>query len=313
MKSIKKSFDISIIIVTYNADWNKLKETLDSIIKQESVSLEIIIADDGSIVNHNSELIEYFSEKSVSNYKMIMNDKNRGTVCNLISGVEVATGEFVKCISPGDALLRTDTLSKWIKFMDVNDLIWSFSDSIYYKNIDGKKEILKCMAHPNDIKPYIMGKFNKCRWNYVVLDDIALGAAVICKTDIEYQYLKIIENKVKYAEDNIWRLMMFDGVRCKYYQDNTMWYEYGEGVSTSNNSMWLKRLSNDWENTSQIILNTSVNEIDSFQKSIIKNIRLNQNKFFKIFIKGKVVAALKKKLISRKTVNSLPLNSKYIN
>ena len=40
--------DISVVVLTYNPDLNDLKKTLRSIMLQDGVDFEIVIADDGS-------------------------------------------------------------------------------------------------------------------------------------------------------------------------------------------------------------------------------------------------------------------------
>ena len=41
--------DVSVIVLTYNVQWEKLKPTLESILMQEDVNCEIVMADDGSL------------------------------------------------------------------------------------------------------------------------------------------------------------------------------------------------------------------------------------------------------------------------
>ena len=48
--------EVTVIVVTYNQDLNKIIETLDSIVIQEEISFEIIICDDGSIMRFENEL-----------------------------------------------------------------------------------------------------------------------------------------------------------------------------------------------------------------------------------------------------------------
>ena len=45
---------ISVIVCTYNANWEKTKNTLFSIIRQKNVIFEIIVTDDGSASNNFS-------------------------------------------------------------------------------------------------------------------------------------------------------------------------------------------------------------------------------------------------------------------
>lgn len=122
--------------------------------------------------------------------------------------------------------------------------------------------------NPQMIEPYIKKDIPKCRWNYLVLDDIALGSAIICQRELLIGYLEIIANKVIYAEDNIYRLMMFDGVAADYYPDKVLFYECGAGISTSGDSKWGKLLMKDWIASTQIMLSRS-NCNDVFQSKIV--------------------------------------------
>ena len=42
----------TIIVITYNSDFSKIKKTLLSILEQQDVEFEVIIADDGSVNNN---------------------------------------------------------------------------------------------------------------------------------------------------------------------------------------------------------------------------------------------------------------------
>ena len=136
------------------------------------------------------------------------------------------------------------------------------------------------------------------------MSDIAVGASMLCLRELQLKYCKEILDKVIYAEDNIWRMMMFDGITGGFYSAHTILYEWGSGVSTANSSIWEERLHNDWINTDKILLDR--NSIDSFQLEMRKAYDISRgcSKLKKIFIKGK----LKNKLFvkKRKSINYLP-------
>ena len=117
---MKEKYEISVICLTYNSPLQKLKTTLDSILKQEDISMELIIA--GSLDNHRRDIEEYFINKNFTDYKLVLNEENRGTVCSLLSGMLVAEGEYYKGISPGDRLYEKDTLKKWLHFVKKNNI-----------------------------------------------------------------------------------------------------------------------------------------------------------------------------------------------
>ena len=52
--------DVSVIIVTYNSDWEKLRLTLLSTVKQRNISIQIIITDDGSEETFDENIVQLF-------------------------------------------------------------------------------------------------------------------------------------------------------------------------------------------------------------------------------------------------------------
>ena len=273
---VTHKYQISVIVATYNPIFEKLFETLLSIVNQKGVIFEIVVTDDGSKKNYFEEIGAFFQEKKFKNYKLVSHIQNKGTVENMLSGIKMSEGKYVKGISPGDQLYNTGILKEWIDYMEMNHVTWSFSDAVYYEKKGNKNCLISGTAYPTNLSPYLKKNVNKCRWNYVVLGDIALGATMLCKRELQLEYIKKIAGKVVYAEDNIWRLMMFDGYVGCYFPKSTILYEYGTGISTANNSEWGYRLKKDWECTTEILLNSK--EItDDFQKKIIQE-RENKRK-----------------------------------
>lgn len=301
MDNTYKEIDISFVVVMYNADWESLKKTLDSIVSQKNITSEIVIADDGSSENHNHNLTNYFRNVGFENYTLVLNTDNHGTVENLYSGLRVCRGEYVKVISPKDYLYGQYTMRNWIDYLKEAGQDWSFSDAIYYHEVDGAIVPIECNAHPCSVDSYAKKNYKKSRWNYFVLSDIALGAAMLCKTSVQKFYCKQLLGKVKYAEDNVWRLMMFDGVVGTHYPKDTMLYEYGSGISTSANDIWNTRLMNDWLGADSIIFEKEKHSLDLFQINMIRAYKQLNNPIMKIFVKGKILSVLKRKFYPRKT------------
>ena len=270
-------FEVTILILTYNSSWKSLKRTIESVLSQENVCFQIVIADDGSKEDYMQKAEEYFKLNNFKFYVLVKNKENAGTVKNTISGLKQSKGRYTKLISPGDRLLKKDTLKKWVDFVDGHE--WSFSDAIYcdvYENVITKK------SFPQNTDIYIKGSDLDKRWNYVVVGDIALGAATIGKTDLILNYCERLSNGgVKLAEDNIWRLMMFDGLVGQYYPEKTIIYEYGSGISTCKNSKMKVKLKEDWKNTNKIM-----NASDEFQEKMVSAISATGLK--KVFVRGKL-------------------------
>ena len=293
-------YDVSVIVVTYNPQWEAEAATLDSILKQTGISFEIVVTDDGSKDNHFDLVKDYFAKNGFTHFKLVNNPINKGTVRNVYSGLVEARGKYVKTISPGDMLYKNDTLCKWFAFMETNQLAWTFSDVIYYKSIDSKVVPVSVKTHPRNISLYRKGSDEDIRWQYVALDDIAVGASLMSLRDLQIKYMDEILDKVIYAEDNIWRMMMFDGIVGRFYDDYTVLYEYGTGVSTSKSSVWAERLQNDWENTDKIL--SAGGNIDAFQLKMLEACHA-KGKIKKLWIKGKLRDRL---FDNRKSIDYLP-------
>lgn len=296
-----KMYDVSIIIISYNPQWSDLLSTLKSVISQIDISFEIIVADDGSKKNYEKEIIEFFEDNGIVDYTLVMNRKNQGTVCNLMSGLKVARGKYVKNIGPGDYLYSKTTLSRWIQYMEKEGMDWSFSEAVYYINDGEETKLVGVQAHPNDLTPYLNKNILESRWTYVVIGDLALGASMLFKTELQYTYCERLLNKVIYAEDYMARIMMFDGIESGYYPEKTIYYQYGTGVSTSSNKKWERLLKNDWKNADRIIEKSSFEDLDKFQRQMLKGIKWRNKKFLKIFVHGEIKSVLYRKFKIRKT------------
>ena len=281
-------YELSVIFLTYNSAPEAVKESLKSIITQKDVDLEVIVADDGSKDNLKNVIEKFFDEYAFTDYKIVLNPENGGIVANLESGLNVAEGEFTKVLSPGDRLCSEQTMRGWLDFMKAGGFKWSFSNAVYYyKDKLGNDVYISGEAHPQDLKPYIKRDDKGCRWNYIVLKDIAIGATLLSGTDIQRKYCKIIKKAgVKYAEDNMWRLLMFEGEVGAYYPKEAVLYETGSGMSTSGSDIWQQRLLKDWMTTDELMRLTK--PLDSFQQAMLKGIRDNQNAFQKLLVKGKL-------------------------
>lgn len=288
---------VSIIVLTYNAPWSKVKITLDSIMKQQGIDYEILVTDDGSSENHQKKLTEYFAEHGFENYQLVLNPANQGTVRNYLSGLHAANGRYAKAIGQGDLLANQDTLCKWVAFLESEKAQWSFSDARMFR--EDPKQLISVEARPQLIRPYLRHDENGCRWNYVVLSDIALGATMLGERELQEHYCQILaDHGVVYAEDNMWRLMMFEGIVGSYYPETTVLYEYGTGVSAEANEKWHVRLVADWKKTDQVMAEKA--EKSAFQIKMLEKAGAT-GWLSKIMTRGKLKLWIKRHTVKRKT------------
>lgn len=305
---------ISVIMAIYNPVWDKCLFTLNSIMGQEKVDLELIITDDGSECNLFNTFDLYFQQRGFHNYKLIEHKTNQGTVNNYYDGLRIASGEYVKLISPGDALYNETTLFEWSKFLSESGKLWSFGNSVFYSIKNDSRFIVKHPAFPMMIDCYCSHDDATCRWNYVVLEDYASGAAMICDRLLMHSYLIRFINTMKYTEDIIHAAMMYDGITPAFFDRNVVFYEYGTGVSTSNNS-WIRRVRTDQKQAEiAIASNTPCDELQNkMNRSLLKINKENclSKGLKKCLQKGGVKKALKYRINPRLTSTDISSCGKW--
>lgn len=247
-------YDVSVIIACYNSDLKKTLKTIESSLLQSNVSIQIVIADDGSKNNNFKEIANFFEDKGFSDYILIGDGKNRGTVSNLLKALRVCQGEFTKFLSPGDFLYEEKTLEKWLLFLRKYSIKLSFGLPVYYKP-DDKHSVVKGSCNPFSPQSFSLTSNNKkFIFDYIVLEDDIIGATVIGATEKLIDYISIIDGKVKFAEDNCYRIMAINGIRPVFFQSYVIWYEFGTGISTSAKSTSKDIISKDYLETDKIIL-----------------------------------------------------------
>jgi glycosyltransferase involved in cell wall biosynthesis len=313
----RETVEVSVIMATYNPSWEKCVFTLDSVIGQKDMNFELIIVDDGSSDNLFSAYEIYFSNIGFSRFKLIDHKENQGTVKNYTDGLKAAEGKYIKLISPGDALFNDNSLSDWLSALKASGRTWSFADAIYYSVADDKPRIMKSTAVPRLIDCYLDHDSPKCRWNYTVLEDIPLGAAILCERDVFGSYLDQITGHVIYSEDLSYVLMMFDGIEPFYYDVPCIFYEYGCGVSTVNDKIWRDRFHNDLISVETIITNrTCCDELQTkIQKALVAiNSGNNAKKrLVKNTQKGGIEKVIKYRLNPRMSGTDISLCGKWWN
>lgn len=269
------SYNVSVVVAVYKPDVEKLLTTIMSILVQKGISKQIVICDDESDNFPLDKIINFFESQNFTDYIICLSKENKGIVQNVLNGIGECYGEYVKMISPGDYLHKENTLSEWYKLIKHKDADLSISNAIYYKkNADGSLETIRHKNHPQINKRYYQ---NKWYYNYLIFDDISLGACVLSKTDATRKYLLLIKDRVKFAEDNIYRIMAADKLSMVYFENDSLLYEYGTGISTSGNDMWAKRIKDDWNATNEIILER-FDKLGNFEKSFEKVIKSRDKK-----------------------------------
>ena len=124
---------LSIILAQYYPDKTQLRHTLDSLLIQDTYDFELIIADDGSPEDYWDDTRAYLAAHGFTNVKLSKNKVNQGTVTNMLHAVELASGQWIAGISPGDYVYDASTV-RWVLDMLRKDAPQvAFGKSAYYR------------------------------------------------------------------------------------------------------------------------------------------------------------------------------------
>lgn len=312
-----ETVDVSAVVLTYNADLNELKRTLRSVMLQEGVSFEIVIADDGSRNNLADEITSYLENFGFKDYQLVLNPENHGTVINVISGVEKSKGKYIKLISPGDYLYDTDSLKRFSDYADKNDAPLVFGDMLVFDSSKEGFSVLKNAACPYDTDCYKAESYDPdtIKRNYLIVDDHFHGVSTLVRRSEFLKYLKMLEGKAIYCEDLTYRLMAYDDVKMIYCPYAMAMYGYGQGISTAGNSKWAERMLNDVRASNDVIL-TSADKDDSFNKlmkqTFAERYTGDSEKTKKFFMKHPALLLYKVKMEKSSRSTVLEYNASFV-
>jgi len=174
------AFDVSVIIPVYNGE-NKIKYSIDSVLKQKNVSVEIIVINDGS-TDSTLEVLKTYSERY--DHIKVFTQPNLGVSSARNKGIEVAKGTYV-CFLDADDFYEDNYLNEMLT-------------KIKYD----RKKVCYCgykIVTPQGIRVK-RTKFSKVE----VLKKYILGQAALHTTSwlIDRQFL--IDNSVKFPEGVSW-------------------------------------------------------------------------------------------------------------
>lgn len=239
--------EVSVLLLTYKPHREELFFSLNQIVKQKNVDMEIIISDDGSECNYFKEIADFFEQRKIYNYKLIENQKNEGTVKNYIKALENATGKYVMSTSPGDMLFDEYVLHDFFSYAEKQKCSICFGNAIYYNRKDEKINLVKQVCSPKfpDVYKKETDIFD-LKLNFF-FEGYINGAAMFNDRIVALHHAREVVKYSKYVEDtttNAWALM--EGIKILYFDRDMVWYEYGTGISTQEkNHTWTKIVKQD--------------------------------------------------------------------
>lgn len=237
-------YQFSVLVLQYNPKYDLMKRTIMSILQQKDINFEIVIADDGSKEDFFEKLEAFFEENAFSNYVLVKNVQNQGTVKNVLSGLKKCSGKYVKCISPGDYLYNEQVLLKTYKKMEETQAGLLFGEMVFYSRDNDEIKIYN-ERRPYQVDIYRENDSLKIRKHLLIYQDNISGASAFVRRDLLVNVMKKIENDVIYQEDVAFSMLTFMNEKLVCFDEYVVWYEYGGGISTSAVNKWTKILQND--------------------------------------------------------------------
>lgn len=124
----------SVALATYNGE-KYIEEQLDSIRRQKKKVDEVIICDDQSNDGTVSIIQTYIQKYELENWKIIINEKNKGFIGNFFEALKRVTGDFVFLCDQDDVWCE-DKVEKMLSLMLHNKKIQALNSAVCL--IDGK-------------------------------------------------------------------------------------------------------------------------------------------------------------------------------
>lgn len=269
LAEIKKT-QYTVILTNYNGE-EYIYNALDSIFIQDYPNIQLIITDDSSTNFDQSSLEKYINKHKKTNIKdvrIIVNEKNLGTVKTLNNALKKATGEFLLFFASDDQLVNERVLSNFsVAFKDRRKNIITSQWIICDRNLKPIKKYLSSME---------AGYFNIARVKHqffrLCKSNIYGAGATSYRTTL-FQKYGIFDEKYRLLEDWPFWLRISWNKEKIFYENFEGLYHRGGGISES------QKLSNTKKIFYEEILITYRQEIlprldsfSNFQKiSILKS------------------------------------------
>lgn len=248
-----ENFDVSVIIVNYNAG-KYLEETINSLIdKTQDISYEIILIDN----NSNKEEESYLYLEKITQYNnvtIIKSDENLGFAKANNKGMTLAKGRNFLILNP-DVIFHNNILKILSDYLDLNEDVGMVGPKVL--NIDGsfQQPCLRGKPHPKDTLFHLIGLakafpnnpyFNGYALWHLNRDEInecgALsGCCMMLKKSLYEKIGGMDEQFFMYQEETDWGLRTAKAGYKTVYNPNAVITHY-QGVTTKKikvKSIWI--------------------------------------------------------------------------
>lgn len=239
---------ISVVLITYNQRLEDILFSISSVIHQTGCEYELIVADDHSETDQSEDILRFLARNGFSRYRYLRQDENLGIVRNLLDGVRASSGDVIKLLSPADALYSPHTLSNIEQFCLRKDFRIGFGKLAGYQHqTDG----FSFFPYEAPVRPK---RYNDpsidCRTllkDQIVGTNWVPGCALFYKRAFIEKYLTMLyyDYGIRYGEDLSCPLITKDRTRIDFFDEYVLWYEVGNGITTSGSKNSRKRIYGD--------------------------------------------------------------------
>lgn len=208
---------ISIITATYNSGLT-VRDTIESILRQNYENIEYIIKDGGSKDNTLEICHEY--EMKFSGRMKIISEPDKGIYDAMNKGIEAATGDVIGILNSDDFYTSNDVLQTIADAFNENDIDAVYGDIHFVNN----NNLDKCVR-------YYSSALFKRRWMH--LGFMPAHPSFYCKKEC-YEKFGYFDTSFKVAADfeNLLRILYKGKIRTKYIKKDFVTMRTG-GASTA--------------------------------------------------------------------------------
>lgn len=267
---------ISVVLITYNQRLEDILFSVSSVVRQTGCEFELVVSDDCSKTDPGELIQGYLSEVGFSRYTYIRQDENRGIVSNLLAGVKAASGDVIKLLSPADALYSSNTLASIEQHCSTGDFQVGFGKLAGYQKRDTGYSFFPYEAplEPEKYNDYSIDCRELLR-DQIVNTNWVPGCALFYRKTLIEKYLTLLYNDygIRFGEDLSCPLMTKDGIRISYFDQPVLWYEVGNGITTSGSKESRKRIYSDHR---RFYTKLTADEDDSLFRNALRFFRIRE-------------------------------------
>ena len=220
----------SVIITHYN-QMKYIEESLVSVLKQNYRNVELIVADDCSRLFNKKKVEKIINKYNKSNfeYKILVGEKNQGTVKNLNNAVRNATGDYILFFAADDKLYDENVISNFVKeFEDKEKKVVTTQCLLYDEFL--KKKISN---YVNPIKAHFINKKSSFKIYEKMAEGCFYGSGGTAYRKEVFKKYGLFDENYPFVEDwSYWLKILREGTKMYYANFKTLCHRDG-GISHS--------------------------------------------------------------------------------